>query len=173
MSILINEILFGTYFKFYKREYTYIHIHIYITNIYKHEIHVSLFHNLSSSCVQADQNCKAHCDETQDPNILGFYKPNHRLLSSRTCHKVMFNNICTNYTWARMHVGNLTAGILKTNDKLVVNVDKIPLRRRQTYCTELMNNNTFGIVDIGYRIVDIVYRIVDIACRLQTSAIGL
>ena len=58
-----------------------------------------------------------------------------------------------------MHVGNLTAGILERNDELVVNVDNIALRRRHAYCTEPMNNNTFGIIDIGYRIVDIRYRI--------------
>ena len=65
-----------------------------------------------------------------------------------------------------MHVGNLTAWILKMNSELVVNVDNIPLRRSHTYCSEPLNNSTIRIVDFGCRIIDIGYRIVDVACRI-------
>lgn len=74
----------------------------------KYKIHVSLFNNLNYSCVEGDEKCKAHFDETQDLNIVRFYKPNLNFSSSCTCYKVMFNNICTNYTYNIMHVGNIT-----------------------------------------------------------------
>jgi hypothetical protein len=75
----------------------------------KHEIHVLLLHNLSYSCVQADEKSKAYFDEIQDFNIVCFYRPDLSFSSSYTCHKVIFNNICTNHTYAIKHAGNLTA----------------------------------------------------------------